>query len=106
MHPLFTPAAASPQTDDSLTADTLTVTVADGTHLLVEAGTLRVPETRGGELGRSVSIPYYHLRSSSATPATPICLLAGGPGASWLDQMEGYNASEFCAPCAAESENG
>lgn len=89
----FTPAAASPQVDGSLTADTLTIAVADGTDLLVEAGTVQVPETRGGELDRSVSIPYYRLRSSSSTPAAPIFLLAGGPGASWLDQLERYKAA-------------
>lgn len=90
---VFTPAAASPPADISLTADTLTVTVADGTPLQVEAGTLLVPETRGGEQGRQISIPYYRLRSTSATPAAPIFLLAGGPGASWLDQLERYKSS-------------
>lgn len=89
----FTPVAASPQAAVSLTADTLSVTVADGTQLMVEAGTLVVPETRGVEQGRSISIPYYRLRSTSDAPAAPIFLLAGGPGASWLDQLEHYESS-------------
>ncbi len=40
-----------------------------------------------------LSIPYYRLRSTSASPAAPIFLLAGGPGASWLEQLERYGTS-------------
>ncbi len=87
------PAVASSQVGAALTSDSLTVTVADGTPLLVEAGALRVPETRRGEPGRTLSIPYYRIRSTSDTPAAPIFLLAGGPGASWLDQLERYESS-------------
>lgn len=90
---IVTPVAASPQVNGPLTADTLTVTVADGSQLHVEAGTLLVPETRGSESSRSISIPYYRLRSTSETPAAPVFLLAGGPGASWLDQLERYKSS-------------
>jgi pimeloyl-ACP methyl ester carboxylesterase len=35
-----------------------------------------------------VTIPYYRLKSESRAPATPIFLLAGGPGSSWLDQFK------------------
>lgn len=71
-----------------LTQEQRTVTTHDGVQVTVEAGTLTVPETRARPTGRSIELPYYRLRSTSARPASPIFLLAGGPGSSWLDLFE------------------
>ncbi|MEX2570988.1 MAG: alpha/beta fold hydrolase [Gemmatimonadota bacterium] len=64
------------------------VTAADGRTMEVESGALLVPESRARPTERVISIPYYRLRSTAAEPGTPIFLLAGGPGSSWIDQVE------------------
>jgi alpha/beta hydrolase fold len=65
-----------------------TVSAADGLTFVVEAGTLQAPESRRRPTARRVTIPYYRLRSASRTPGSPIFLLAGGPGSSWIDQLQ------------------
>jgi pimeloyl-ACP methyl ester carboxylesterase len=70
-----------------LTSRAENVTLEDGSVVAVEAGELVVPESRRRPTERRVTIPYYRLRSTSAHPASPIFLLAGGPGSSWLDQF-------------------
>ncbi|MGN2247735.1 alpha/beta fold hydrolase [Frateuria sp. GZRR35] len=60
----------------------------DGHTTTVEAGKLLVPESRDPSSRRQLTIPWYRLKSTSPHPATPIFLLAGGPGASWLDLIE------------------
>lgn len=64
-----------------------TVQVEGGPSLQVEAGVLRVPESRLRPTARRVDIPWYRLRSTAKHPAAPVFLLAGGPGASGLDQL-------------------
>jgi pimeloyl-ACP methyl ester carboxylesterase len=64
------------------------VTIQNGSVVRVEAGELQVPESRRRPTSRRVVIPYYRLKSESADPASPIFLLAGGPGGSWLDQFK------------------
>ena len=58
-----------------------------GTVVRVEAGELQVPESRKRPSPRRLTIPFYRLKSQSSSPATPIFLLAGGPGSSWLDNF-------------------
>jgi|CXWL01.1.fsa_nt_gi pimeloyl-ACP methyl ester carboxylesterase len=67
-----------------------TVTLSDSPHttIVVEAGELKVPESRGNRASRRLSLPFYRLKSTAKRPAAPIFLLAGGPGSSWLDQFE------------------
>lgn len=74
-------------TQAQLTTRTENVKLQNGTVVEVEAGELQVPESRKRPTGRRVTIPYYRLKSESQTPASPIFLLAGGPGSSWLDQF-------------------
>jgi pimeloyl-ACP methyl ester carboxylesterase len=81
----LTPTVLVAQTHNTTT--TLQVTLKNGTTVPVEAGELRVPESRRRPTARQITIPYYRLRSESRTPASPIFLLAGGPGSSWLDQF-------------------
>jgi pimeloyl-ACP methyl ester carboxylesterase len=80
--------AAALEGKPRLTSSTKNVTVENGATVQVEAGELEVPESRRRPTKRRVTIPYYRLRSESSRPASPIFLLAGGPGSSWLDQFE------------------
>lgn len=64
-----------------------TVQVEGGPSLQVEAGVLQVPESRLHPTPRRIEIPWYRLESTAEHPAAPIFLLAGGPGASGLDQL-------------------
>lgn len=72
----------------ALTTGTRTVTTDHGVTVEVEAGSLRVPAHRARPGGAEYELPYYRLRSTAAEPGAPIFLLAGGPGASWLDHLE------------------
>jgi len=71
-----------------LTSAPKTVTIDNGATVTVEAGRLLVPESRSKPTDRVLSIPYYRLRSESDDPATPVFLLAGGPGSSWIERFE------------------
>jgi pimeloyl-ACP methyl ester carboxylesterase len=78
------PAAAA-----QLTSQPTDIVLENGSAVRIEAGELEVPESRRRPSDRRVTIPYYRLTSESRTPASPIFLLAGGPGSSWLDQFRG-----------------
>lgn len=58
---------------------------AEKDELGFEAGEIFVPERRSKDSGRVLSIPYYRFAATAERPATPIFLLAGGPGISWID---------------------
>lgn len=64
------------------------VVLYDKSVIRVERGQLTVPESRSRPSTRTVTIPFYRLKSESTAPAAPIFLLAGGPGGSWLEQFE------------------
>lgn len=66
----------------------LTAPDAGGLVLRAETGRLDVPESRQHEGGGRISLPYYRFRSRASRPASAIFLLAGGPGASWMDRLE------------------
>jgi pimeloyl-ACP methyl ester carboxylesterase len=61
------------------------VPVGVGSEIQVEPGELQVPESRRRPTVRQVTIPYIRLKSTSPVPASPIFLLAGGPGSSGID---------------------
>lgn len=70
----------------------------DGGTITVEAGVLEVPESRVAPGPRKIAIPWYRLRSTAVRPATPVFMLAGGPGASGLAALsrpEGYREIVF-----------
>jgi pimeloyl-ACP methyl ester carboxylesterase len=69
----------------------------NGSTVRVEAGALLVPESRQRPSGREITIPYYRLRAASPTPASPIFLLHGGPGSSWLEQFPEDNMAREVA---------
>ncbi|MGC4084092.1 MAG: alpha/beta fold hydrolase [Vicinamibacterales bacterium] len=64
------------------------VVLSDRSVVHVESGQLIVPESRQRPSARTISIPFYRLRTTASSPGAPIFLLAGGPGSSWLDQFE------------------
>ncbi|MBZ0113828.1 MAG: alpha/beta hydrolase [Thermoanaerobaculia bacterium] len=66
----------------------ISVDLEDGRSVEVESGVLLVPENRSKTTSPAISIPFYRLRSTSAVPAVPIFLLAGGPGSSWIERFE------------------
>lgn len=74
----------------TLTSAPKTITIEGGPRLQIEvdAGELQVPESRQHPSPRRLALPYYRLKSTATRPGTPIFLLAGGPGSSWLDQLE------------------
>lgn len=83
---LMTPATM--RAEYAITSAAKSVTIENGSTIQVEAGELQVPESRRRPTARRITLPYYRLKSESPKPASPIFLLAGGPGSSWLDQFE------------------
>lgn len=63
------------------------VRAGDGSIVKVEVGVMQVPESRVSPGPRRIGIPWYRLRSTSAHPAAPVFMLAGGPGASGIDAL-------------------
>lgn len=59
----------------------------DGEPILVEAGRLGVLEDRRQAEGRRISIAYRRFKTTHASPSLPIFMLAGGPGASWIESL-------------------
>ncbi|MGH8110021.1 MAG: alpha/beta fold hydrolase [Arenimonas sp.] len=55
---------------------------------IVEQGFMEVPENRKNSVSNTITLPLYRLKSTAKHPASAIFLLAGGPGASWIDQFE------------------
>jgi pimeloyl-ACP methyl ester carboxylesterase len=53
----------------------------DGEEHPAELGRLWVRENRGGNSGRLIQLAFVRLKSTAASPGTPIIFLAGGPGA-------------------------
>jgi pimeloyl-ACP methyl ester carboxylesterase len=77
-------AQAGTQPAGTLVRSSATARTGSGATLIYETGALFVPENRARPQGRTISIPYYRLRSTARKPAAPVFVLAGGPGDSWL----------------------
>lgn len=52
----------------------------DGKELPAELGKVRVRENRNGNSGRLIQLAFVRLKSTAASPGSPIIFLAGGPG--------------------------
>ncbi|MBC2844736.1 alpha/beta fold hydrolase [Winogradskyella flava] len=63
------------------------ITSEAGETIQVESGMFNIPESRKKDKGRTISIAYYRIKSKSKIPATPIFILAGGPGSSYLNLL-------------------
>lgn len=90
-------ASAAVAREPGITSEPKTVLLKNGSSVQVEAGELRVPESRRRPSPRELTIPYYRLRSEAARPASPIFLFHGGPGSSWLDQFPEDNMAREVA---------
>lgn len=85
LFPVSQPQSQRPPSDLFITSETITVET--GEKVSVDSGRLTVPESRNSGSQRSVSIPFYRLRSFSQSSGKAIFILAGGPGASGMTQM-------------------
>ena len=70
-----------------LTSEIKNITSENDKMITVEAGLFYVPENRAHDTGRTIAIAYYRIKSKSKNPATPIFLLAGGPGGSYINAL-------------------
>lgn len=68
-----------------VTSDTIQITT--GGVVVAEAGRLGVLEDRKKPNGRVISISYRRFKTTSLDPAPPVFMLAGGPGASWINSL-------------------
>jgi len=81
-----------------LTSEIKKITSENNKTVSVESGMFYVPENRDNDKGRTIAIAYYRIKSKSKNPATPIFLLAGGPGGSYIDALpkeELFNEANF-----------
>ena len=81
-----------------LTSEIKKITSENDKTLTVEAGLFYVPENRAHDTGRTIAIAYYRIKTTSKNPATPIFLLAGGPGGSYINALskeELFNEASF-----------
>jgi len=81
-----------------LTKEIKTITSENNKTLQVESGMFYVPENRENDKGRTIAIAYYRIKSKSKNPVTPIFLLAGGPGGSYINALpkeELFNEANF-----------
>jgi pimeloyl-ACP methyl ester carboxylesterase len=72
----LSPSAAA----DSLKLEAYSLRTYDGQTHDIELGKLTVPESRVHRTGRTASIAFFRLKSTSPTPGSPIVFLMGGPG--------------------------
>lgn len=64
----------------------------NGQFDFVEQGYLFVPENRDRADSEIIGVHFMRFRTTSKEPATPIFMLAGGPGSSWIPSLtEGTN---------------
>ncbi len=62
---------------------------ADGAPLAGELGRFRVPERRGRADGPTIELAFVRFRTKNPDPGPPVLVLAGGPGASGVEQCVG-----------------
>lgn len=81
-----------------LTSEIKIITSENAKTLSAESGMFYVPENRENDKGRTIALAYYRIKSKSENPATPIFLLAGGPGGSYINALskeELFNEASF-----------
>lgn len=71
----------------ALTSEMKNITSQSNKTLMVESGMFYVPENRENDNGRTIALAYYRIKSKSKNPASPIFLLAGGPGSSYINSL-------------------
>jgi len=81
-------AAAIPEATAAIEMHPSTIDTAGGERS-VEMGLLRTPALHASPSEATLAIPFRRFRSTSATPGSPLFLLAGGPGNTYLDDLAG-----------------
>ena len=94
---LLAPAAALAQPAPGLAFEPHAFKLRDGSELATEKGTFWVPEDRNDPRSRRIPVRFLRLRSTSASPGSPIVYLAGGPGGSGTGTMQGPRQPVFLA---------
>jgi pimeloyl-ACP methyl ester carboxylesterase len=69
----------------------------DGQRVRAELGRLRVPENRSRPGSRRIELAFLRLKSTAARPGPPIVFLAGGPGDSGIETVQGPGFDAFMA---------
>jgi pimeloyl-ACP methyl ester carboxylesterase len=88
--------ADGPKAGD-LTIEPYAFRLESGLTVDAELGRLAVPQTRSNPLGPVTTIAFVRFRSTSDTPGAPIFYLAGGPGASGIDDSRGNLSATVAA---------
>jgi len=95
---LFAPALArAAEPTGALTFEPHALKLRDGATMPAEVGTFWVPENRSRPGSRRIPIRFVRLKSTSATPGSPIVYLAGGPGGSGTGTFQGPRQPVFLA---------
>ncbi len=96
--------AEQPSTESAspLKVETISLSLLNGATFEVDRGFLTVPENRSIDGSATIQIGFYHLKSSAAVPATPIFVLPGGPGSSWIQQIN--NVADRSGPETATDQ--
>jgi pimeloyl-ACP methyl ester carboxylesterase len=83
----------TPQTAGSLTLKPIIFEVRDKQKVEAESGQLMVLETRGKTRAKLIALAFVRFKSTAQKPASPIVYLAGGPGASGINDFRGVPLS-------------
>jgi pimeloyl-ACP methyl ester carboxylesterase len=69
----------------------------DGTKVAAELGELQVPENRGKNDSRKISLSFVRFKATGNKSGSPIVYLAGGPGGSGIQAARGARLPLFLA---------
>ncbi|HKQ78539.1 MAG TPA: alpha/beta fold hydrolase [Blastocatellia bacterium] len=75
----------------SLTLKPIVFEVREKQKVEAESGQLLVPEKRGNQQARMISLAFIRFKSTAMKPASPIVYLAGGPGDSGINDFRGIS---------------
>ncbi|MEM1176623.1 MAG: alpha/beta hydrolase [Pseudomonadota bacterium] len=85
---------ARPESPEVPPIGEITFDLDDGSTLNGEFATLEVAENRNRPDSRSISIAYLRIKGDVDSAAPPMFLLAGGPGGSYMENMNGGGITE------------
>ena len=66
----------------------ISITLEDGAVLELEEGAVSVPEARGRDGARQISIGFRRIAKAPGAAGAPVFLLAGGPGGSFNERLD------------------
>ena len=80
------------------------VAIAGGDSMTVDTATLSVPEWHRAPNGRQITLPVVRLASKAAVPGAPLLYLAGGPGASGVNELRNGDRAPLFVALSAISD--